>query len=75
MDDLLERADRAIRDSELIRRQVDENIELARYWNARVIATVSRTREEAARSHQSRAERVRRAEAAQESLSPRKTSS
>ena len=51
------RADRAIRDSELILRQVDENLLLARWWNARLLRTVNRSREETTLSSQSRAER------------------
>ena len=47
MDDLLKRADRAIQDSELIRRQVDGNIELARYLHARLLRTLSRRTHEA----------------------------
>ena len=57
MDELLMRADRAIRDSELILRQVDENLLLARWWNARLLRTVNRSREETTLSSQSRAER------------------
>ena len=58
MDELIKRADLAIEDSRLLRRQVYECTVQARLWNARLLSTVSRSREEIARSHQYRAQSV-----------------